>query len=83
MPAPRNELDSNQVVLNLLSLSRALQELSDELDGLEQRAVEAKETYTLAYAKAFLSNSGAVEVRKQQTLLDTGTNIWYRTSSST
>lgn len=68
---PRNELDANQVVLNLMSLSRSMQDLSDELDDLEKNAVESKEEYTLAYAKAFLSNSGAVEVRKQQTLLDT------------
>jgi exonuclease VII large subunit len=68
---PRNELDPNQVMLNLLALSRSMQQLSDELDELEKNAVEEKENYTLAYAKAFLSNSGAVEVRKQQTLLDT------------
>lgn len=68
---PRNELGPNQVVLNLMSLSRSLQELSDELDGLEKSAVESKEAYTLAYARAFLSNNGAVEVRKQQTILDT------------
>lgn len=69
---PRNELDPNQVVLNLMALSRSLQELSDELDDLEKNAVEAKEEYTVAYAKAFLKNSGAVEIRKQQSLLDTG-----------
>lgn len=68
---PRNELDPNQVVLNLLSLSRSMQQLSDELDDLEKHAVEAKEEYTLAYAKSFLSNGGSVEVRKQQSLLDT------------
>ena len=68
---PRNELDPNQVMLNLLALSRSMQQLSDELDDLEKNAVEAKEKYTLAYATAFISNSGAVEVRKQQTLLDT------------
>lgn len=68
---PRNELDPNQVVLNLLELSRQLQKLSDELDGLEQTAVEAKEEYTVDYAKTFLAASGSVEVRKQHTLLET------------
>lgn len=68
---PRNEMDPNQVMLNLLALSRSMQQLSDELDDLEKNAVEAKEEYTLAYATSFISNSGPVEVRKQQTLLDT------------
>ena len=68
---PRNEIDPNQVVLNLLSLSREMQKLSDELDGLEENAVRRKEAYTLAYAKTFLGADGAVEIRKQHTLLET------------
>lgn len=69
--SPRNEIDANRVVLNLLELSRQLQLLSDELDGLEERAVNAKEEYTVAYAKTFLASGGSVEVRKQTTLLAT------------
>lgn len=69
---PRNEMDPNQVILNLLELSRQLQKLSDEMLKLESDAVHAKETYTRVYAQAFLRNDGAVEVRKQQSLLDTG-----------
>jgi hypothetical protein len=68
---PRNELDPNQVVLNLMNLSRAIGKLADELDGLEEAAVRKKEAYTLAYAKTFLQAGGAVEVRKQTTLMET------------
>lgn len=71
MSSPRNEIDATQVTLNLLELSRQLQKLSDELDGLEERAVNAKEAYTVAYAKTFLASGGSVEVRKQTTLLAT------------
>jgi len=71
MSEPRNELDPNQVVLNLMNLSRAIGKLSDELDGLEEDAVRKKEAYTLAYAKTFLQSNGAVEVRKQATLMET------------
>lgn len=71
MNGPRNETDPHKVKLYLLKLSQVLQTLSDELDELERTAVESKEEYTVAYATAFLRNSGSVEVRKQQTLLDT------------
>lgn len=71
MSQTRNQVDPTQVTLNLLELSRQLQKLSDELDGLEERAVNAKEEYTVAYAKTFLASSGSVEVRKQMTLLET------------
>lgn len=68
---PENEVSPSQVVLKLMELSRQLQKLSEELDGVERDAVEAKEVYTVEYARKFLENTGAVEVRKQQTLLDT------------
>lgn len=68
---PRNELDPNQVVLNLMELSRQLQRLSDELDKIEKDAVEAREVYTVEYARHFLKAEGAMDIRKQQALLDT------------
>ncbi len=77
MASPRNEISPNQVVLNLLELSRQLQQLSDNLDELELEAVHAKEAHTVAYARAFLDTSQytgkapSVDVRKQQALLDT------------
>lgn len=71
MPEQQRDMTPNQVVMNLLELSRQLQKLSDELDPLERDAVESKETYTVEYARHFLKSEGSVEVRKQQTLLDT------------
>jgi arginyl-tRNA synthetase len=62
------DLSPNAVVLQLLELARELQKLSDELDGLEERAVEAKEVHTVAYAKTFLDQSGSVEERKQRSM---------------
>lgn len=62
------ELSPTQVTLQLLELARQLQQLSDELDGVERAAVEAKEVYTVAYAKTFLDQSGPVEERKQRTV---------------
>lgn len=68
---PRNELDPNQVVLNLMNLSREMQKLSDALDQLEVDAVEARENYTVEFARHFLEAKGAMDIRKQQALLDT------------
>lgn len=69
--APRNEMSPNEVVLQLLARGRELQTLSDQLDSLETEAVEAKEVYTVEYARHFLNSTGSNEVRKQKTLLDT------------
>lgn len=40
-------------------------------DGAEQTAVDAREAYVLAYAKAFLESTGAMDVRKQVALQNT------------
>lgn len=61
------------VVQNLMELARQLQDLATGLDKLEQNAVEKREDYTLALAKAFLSADGAMELRKQQAIVDTHT----------
>jgi hypothetical protein len=61
---PRNEIDPNQVVLNLLALARQIQELSDQLDQIEEDAVNAREDFTLAHAKAFLRAEGPMDIRK-------------------
>jgi intein-encoded DNA endonuclease-like protein len=67
----RNQVDPTQVTLNLLKLSHQLQQLSDGLDELEEDAVTAKEIYTVEYARSFLNSSGSVEIRRQETLLNT------------
>jgi arginyl-tRNA synthetase len=71
MTLPRNEIDPNQVVLNLLELSRQLQHLSDEMDQIETDAIEAKENLTVEYARSFLNSKGAMDIRKQESLLAT------------
>lgn len=71
-PHRQRELTPNAVVQELLNLSRSLQTLSDELDPLERDAVEAKETYTVEYARKFLTSKASNnDMRKQQALLDT------------
>jgi hypothetical protein len=68
---PLTDVTPLTVVQNLLELARQLAELSSGLGDLEQKAVEAREDYITAHAKAFLRSEGAMELRKQQALLDT------------
>src|SRR6478752_2884890 len=62
------ELSPTQVALELAHLSRQLQKLSDDQRPLEDDAVQARETYTLAYAKRFMEEGGNNEERKQATI---------------
>lgn len=71
MTNPRNELDPTKIVLNLMRLSARIQELADELDRVEEEAVNAREDYTRDYAKAFLDSEGPMDVRKQKSLWST------------
>jgi len=65
------DLTPNTVVNGLLELARELAALAKDLDEIEAAAVNAREDYTLANAKAFLSAGGAMELRKQQAIVDT------------
>jgi hypothetical protein len=65
------ELTPNSVVQGLLELSRELAELSKGLDDLERDAVNAKEDFTMAHAKAYLCAEGPVETRKAIAIRET------------
>lgn len=67
------DLTPNGVVTSLLDLSRELAALAKDLDLLEADAVNLREDYTLAYAKAFLTAEGAVETRKHLAITATHT----------
>lgn len=60
-----------QIDEQLGKLSAQLDTMCDELDKQELAAVGAREDYTMAYAKAFLSSTGAMDVRKQTALDET------------
>src|SRR6478752_7682450 len=62
------ELSPTQVARELAHLSRQLQKLSDDQRPLEDDAVQAREAYTLAYAKRFMEEGGNNEERKQATI---------------
>ena len=65
------ELTPNGVVSGLLRLSQELANLSKDLDDLEADAVNGREDYTLANARAFLSAEGAMDLRKATAIVAT------------
>ena len=60
-----------QIDDQLGKLSAQLETVCDDLDREELAAVVAREDYTMAFAKSFLSSTGAMDVRKQTALDDT------------
>jgi hypothetical protein len=62
------QLTSNDVAQQLAGLARQLDALVKQLDGAEREAVNRREDYTLALAKAFLSAEGAMDVRKHRSI---------------
>lgn len=49
----------------LAELSRMLDKATDEIAVLDEEAVRAKQTYEVAYARAFLDAVGSMDLRKQ------------------
>lgn len=60
---------TNDVILRLAALSRMLDAATHEIAELDEAAVRAKGRYQVAYARSFLGESGAVDVRKQSAVL--------------
>lgn len=65
------ELTPNSVVMQLASLGRELDEAVERLAQAEQDAVNLREDYTLAQARAFLRAEGAMDFRKHRAIEQT------------
>ncbi|WP_405149512.1 hypothetical protein OG589_14785 [Sphaerisporangium sp. NBC_01403] len=62
----------NEIALRLARLSRDLDKLAGELEGLDRDAVTKRHAYELAFARAFLGQeAGSVDARKQTAVLAT------------
>lgn len=62
-------MNPNDIVKRLSELSRLLDAATDEIAWLDEEAVKAKARHQVSYAKAFLSATGAMDVRKQEAIL--------------
>jgi len=63
--------DLGRISERLSMLSRALDEQTDALEVLDRQAVESKHAYEIAFARAFLSSDGAMDIRKQKAVVTT------------
>lgn len=61
---------THQVIKRLSDLSRMLDAATMEVAELDETAVRAKCAYEVRFARSFLSSEGAMDVRKQQAVLD-------------
>lgn len=59
------------VVATLSSIARQIDEKAAEIAVLDAQAVEARQAYRKAYARAFLSSDGAMDVRRYKAEEDT------------
>lgn len=67
------DLTPNNVANQLVELARDLENLTRSLEYLEHEAVNRREDFTLALAKAFLASEGAMELRKNRAIVATST----------
>lgn len=54
-----------QALERLAELSRLLDKATDDIAALDEEAVHAKQTYEVAYARAFLDAIGSMDLRRQ------------------
>jgi hypothetical protein len=59
-----DQLTPSLVASNLAKLARQLDDLVAAIDDAEVRAVNSREDYTMAYARAFLTSEGSMDVRR-------------------
>jgi len=62
---------TNQVVMRLSQLSRALEAKTEEIAVLDREWVTAKAAFKVAYARMFLTTPGSMDVRKQTAVQET------------
>ncbi len=65
-----NTPTTNQVILELANLGRALDAKQTEIRALDDAAVRARSRYETAYARAFIAATGAEGLRKQTAILE-------------
>ncbi len=67
------QLTPNSVASHLVRLAEDLDARVTSLDEAERDAVNAREDYTMALAKSFLTAEGAMDIRKHKSLAATHT----------
>jgi hypothetical protein len=73
----------SQSLERLAELSRLLDKATEEYSQIDEESVRAKQTYEVSYARAFLDNTGSMELRKQIANYETrDENLEYELSAA-
>ena len=64
-------LTPSEVAAHLAHLARELDSLVDAIGDAEKVAVHAREDFTMAFARAYLTGEGSIEARKHKATTDT------------
>lgn len=67
----QGQLTANDVAAQLAKLGRELDGLVAALDGAERDAVNRREDFTMAHARAFLRSEGSMDYRKHYAIEQT------------
>jgi len=65
------DITPNSVVMELIRLSRQLDEAGYRLHDAERKAVKNRHEFTVAQAKSFLVAEGSIQARQAQATIDT------------
>jgi len=66
-----SNLTPAQIISTLSTISKDIDEATDEIARLDEQAVRARATYKTAYARAFLSAEGSMDIRRYTAELGT------------
>jgi|TARA_R110000824_G_scaffold96336_3_gene230809 hypothetical protein len=66
-----SNLTPAQIISTLSTISKDIDEATDEIARLDEQAVRARATYKTAYARAFLGAEGSMDIRRYTAELET------------
>lgn len=66
-----SDLTPAEIIRTLSKISKEIDELTDELARLDEVAVRARQDYKVAYARAFLTCEGSMDIRRYSAETDT------------
>ncbi len=66
-----SDLTPAQIIATLTTISKDIDDATDEISKLDEQAVRCRAKYKTAYAKAFLNADGSMDIRRYTAELQT------------
>jgi hypothetical protein len=71
-----SNLTPAQIIETLTRIAKDIDDATDDIARLDEAAVRARVAFKTAYARAFLTSEGSMDVRKYTAELETGRPIF-------